>query len=140
MRRVTASYAIPTMRYRDAKRMADWLGEAFGFKPFLIVDDGLGGISHAQLVLGQAMIMVGDARDDDFGAFQQPATPGEPVNQSAYIVVEEIEEIYETAEAAGAEIVQELDDAEHGGQFFACRDPEGQLWNFGSYDPWAEAE
>ena len=25
-----------------------------------------------------------------------------------------------------------------GDTFFACRDPEGHLWNVGSYDPWPE--
>ena len=25
-----------------------------------------------------------------------------------------------------------------GGAFFACRDPEGHIWNIGSYDPWEE--
>ena len=27
---------------------------------------------------------------------------------------------------------------EYGGEFFACRDPEGHIWNIGSYDPWEE--
>ena len=39
--------------------------------------------------------------------------------------------------AAGAEIVWPLENPEYGGVFFACRDPEGHIWNVGSYDPWA---
>ena len=38
-----------------------------------------------------------------------------------------------------AEIVMEIEDAGHGGRGYSCRDPEGHLWNFGSYDPWAAA-
>ena len=38
----------------------------------------------------------------------------------------------------GAAIVMEPEDQGHGGRLHACRDPEGHLWNFGSYDPWAD--
>ena len=31
-------------------------------------------------------------------------------------------------------------DQDYGGRLYAARDPEGQLWNFGSYDPWAAPE
>ena len=31
---------IPTMRYRDAAKMIDWLGEAFGFERRMVIDDG----------------------------------------------------------------------------------------------------
>ena len=29
-------------------------------------------------------------------------------------------------------------DADYGGRGYSCLDPEGHLWNFGTYDPWAE--
>jgi uncharacterized glyoxalase superfamily protein PhnB len=38
---------------------------------------------------------------------------------------------------AGAEIVFSFEDKEYGGKGYGARDPEGQLWYFGSYDPWA---
>ncbi len=31
------------------------------------------------------------------------------------------------------------EDQDHGGRFYACRDPEANLWNFGSYDLWESA-
>ncbi len=27
---------------------------------------------------------------------------------------------------------------DYGGRNYTCVDPEGNLWNFGSYDPWVE--
>jgi uncharacterized glyoxalase superfamily protein PhnB len=30
-----------------------------------------------------------------------------------------------------------LNDTSYGSREFACRDPEGHIWNFGTYDPWA---
>ena len=128
---------IPTMRYNDAIHMIDWLCATFGFVRHLVVDDEAGGVAHAQLVLGDGMIMLGSARDDAFGALQTPPDRGHPVSQSAYIVVADADALYRSAIGAGAEIVYDIRDEDYGGRGFSCRDPEGQLWNFGTYDPWA---
>jgi uncharacterized glyoxalase superfamily protein PhnB len=53
--------------------------------------------------------------------------------------VEDADKHYARAVAAGAEIVMELRDEDYGGRDYSCRDPEGHVWNFGSYDPWAVA-
>ena len=37
------------------------------------------------------------------------------------------------------QLVVPLQHPEYGGAFFACRDPEGHVWNIGSYDPWEES-
>ena len=118
------STIIPTMRYRDAAKMIDWLVDAFGFERHLVVDDGGGGIAHAQLTLGDSMIMLGSHRDDTFGRLQSTAAKLGGTTQSPYIVV------------AGAEVVIDIKDEDYGGRGFSCRDPEGQLWNIGTYDPW----
>jgi len=47
------STIIPCLRYRDAPRMIEWLCQAFGFERHLVVEDGKGGIAHAQLTLGR---------------------------------------------------------------------------------------
>lgn len=44
--------------------------------------------------------------------------------------------MYARAEAAGAEMVIEIEDKPYSGRGFTCRDPEGHLWHVGSYDPW----
>ena len=76
------STIIPCLRYRDAPRMIEWLCQAFGFERHLVVEDGKGGIAHAQLTLGPGMIMLGTAwgDDDPFGRLQStPAALGEIV-------------------------------------------------------------
>ena len=42
------------------------------------------------------------------------------------------------ARSAEAEIVYEPTDPDYGGRNYACLGREGNLWHFGSYDPWAE--
>ena len=124
------------MRYTDAPKMIDWLCDVFGFERHLVVDDGAGGIAHAQLTKGNAMIMLGSARADEFGNYQQtPAALG-GTTQSPYIIVPEVDALCAKARDAGAEIVMEPKDEDYGGRVFSCRDPERHLWNFGTYDPW----
>jgi uncharacterized glyoxalase superfamily protein PhnB len=130
---------IPTLRYRDAPAAVDWLCEAFGFEQHLVVPDETNGVAHAQLVLGNGMIMLGSSRDDEFGKLQAPlASSDAVVAQSPYIVVEDVDAHHKRALAAGAVIEQEPEAQDYGGSMYCCRDPEGNLWNFGSYDPWQE--
>ena len=132
-----ASTIIPTLRYADATAMLGWLCDAFGFTRHLVVEDGAGGIAHAQLTLGSGMVMLGSNRDTEFGRLQSiPATLG-GTTQSPYVIVADVDAVCARARAAGAEIVMEPRDEDYGGRGFSCRDPEGHLWNFGSYDPWA---
>ena len=133
----TTATLIPTLRYRDAAAAIDWLCTAFGFEKHLVVPGEDGTITHAQLVFGNGMIMLGSARDDDFGHLQKPlATPDAPVSQSPYVIVSDVDAHHARAVAAGAKVVMGPEDQDYGGRLYACRDPEGNLWNFGSYDPW----
>ncbi len=133
------NFIIPTLRYTNAKEAIDWLCRAFGFKQHLVVPGEENLIDHAQLTFGKAMIMLGSEREDAFGQLiKPPARTGGMNTQSAYIFVPEtaIEDHYRQAKSAGAEIVMALRAEEYGGHHYACKDPEGHLWNFGSYDPW----
>lgn len=131
-----SSIIIPTLRYTDAPAMIDWLCRAFGFSKHLVVEDGEGGIAHAQLTLGSGMIMIGTARADEFGSLQSSPGALGGTSQSPYVVVPDADAVYQQARAAGAEIVIEIRDEDYGGRGFSCRDPEGHLWNIGTYDPW----
>lgn len=130
------STIVPTMRYYDAVQMITWLTETFGFTRHLVVKDGQGGIAHAQLTLDNSMIMLGSLRDDEFGALLKTPAQAGAVTQSLYIIVNDVDALCEKARSASAEILMEPKDENYGGRVFTCRDPEGQVWNFGSYDPW----
>ena len=130
---------IPTLRYSNGQAAIDWLCKAFGFKTQLVVPDKDGSIAHAQLVYGNGMIMLGSANNNEFHTFvKSPIESGCIGSQSAYIIVNDVDSHYKTAVAAGAEIIIDIKDEDYGGRAYSCRDPEGHVWNFGSYDPWAE--
>ncbi len=129
---------IPTLRYRDAPAAVEWLCEAFGFEKRMVVPGENGTIAHAQLVLGNGMIMLGSAGDSEFDRLvKPPSAVGGIGTQSAYLIVEDADAHHAQAVSAGAEIVMALEDADYGGRGYSCRDPEGHVWNFGTYDPWA---
>ena len=130
---------ITTLRYCDANAAIAFLCDAFGFEKHLVVPGPGDTVAHAQLTFGNGMIMLGSARDDDFGRLQKPpAEVGGVGTQSAYIIVADADIHYRRAVDAGAVIVRDIQDEDYGGRGYSCRDPEGHLWSFGTYDPWAE--
>jgi uncharacterized glyoxalase superfamily protein PhnB len=124
---------IPWLRYEDATAAIEWLCRAFGMREHFVIRDEHGGIAHAQLTLGDGMIMVGEARDDGLNV-KTPAAAG-CVTQGIYAVVDDVEGAYARARGAGAEIVNELVKTEHGSTDFVVRDIGGHVWNFGTYRP-----
>jgi hypothetical protein len=53
-----------------------------------------------------------------------------------YLFVADAGEHCDRAKAAGAEILLDIDDAHSNGRGYSCRDLDGHVWNFGTYDPW----
>jgi uncharacterized glyoxalase superfamily protein PhnB len=134
----TSATIIPALRYQDAPKAIDWLCDAFGFERHLVVPGENGAIAHAQLVFGNGMIMLGSAGDGHFDAYQKtPKDVGGIGTQSAYVVVPDADAHHARAVAAGAEVLLPLEDADYGGRGYTCRDPEGHIWSFGTFDPFA---
>ncbi len=77
--------------------------------------------------------MLGSAGKDE-----SPFGQRRPGNDSVHVVCDDPDGLYERATAAGAEVVRGLVDEDYGSRGFTVRDPEGNLWSFGTYDPMAE--
>lgn len=133
----TPACIIPCLRYRNAPAAIEWLCRAFGFNKHLVVPGKNETIAHAQLTFGNGMIMLGSVVDSEFGRLmKQPDEIGGAETQSAYVIAADADVVYGQAKAAGAEIVLAIKDEDYGGRGFTCRDLEGHLWTFGTYDPW----
>ncbi len=130
---------IPCLTYANAPLAIDWLCKTFGFEKHMVVPGEGGKIIHAELKLGNAMIMVGSC--DNGTAFsklvKRPSELGGIETQSPYIVLDdtEIDNHYANSKSNGAKIVIELKAEYYGGKNYSCYDLEGHLWSFGSYDP-----
>ncbi|MBI1275150.1 glyoxalase [bacterium] len=141
------SCIIPCLRYKDAPAAIDWLEAAFGFQRHAVYEGEDGMILHAELSYksadhGRGMIMLGsDMKQGDYAKFTAtPSQAGAKNTQTAYIIVPEVDAHYARAKEAGAEIIIDIKDESYGGRGYTCRDPEGYVWSFGSYDPWRNAD
>jgi uncharacterized glyoxalase superfamily protein PhnB len=133
----TGTKFAPVLRYLGVAAAVEWLCTAFGFEKHGIVAGEDGEVLHAHLTFGDHMIMVLPAHDSGLGRFiKQPDEVGGAETQSCYIVVDDADAHYRKAKAAGAAILLDISDDDHGGRGYACRDPEGHIWSFGTYDPW----
>ncbi len=135
----TTATIIPCLRYRNAAAAIEWLCSVFGFERQVVYPNSDGTIAHAQLTFGNGMIMLGSTSmtESKWGALiRQPDETEGAETQSAYLVIDDVDALYERALAAGAEIVLDIKDEDYGGRGFTCRDLEGHIWNFGTYDPW----
>jgi len=120
---------IPTLRYEDAKAAIDFLERAYGFDRKAVMENEDGTIGHAELTHGRGMIMVGSKGlgDPQF----------ENGHASTYVVVDDPDGLLERAKAAGAQVTREQQDTDYGSREFSANDSEGNVWTFGTYDPFA---
>jgi uncharacterized glyoxalase superfamily protein PhnB len=135
----TKATVIPCLRYRNAPAAIEWLCATFGFEKQAVYPNSKGTIAHAQLTFGNGMIMLGSVTktDNEWGRLiKQPDEIGGAETQSAYVIVTDADTLFARAKAAGAAIVLDIKNEDYGGRGFSCRDLEGHLWNFGTYDPW----
>jgi uncharacterized glyoxalase superfamily protein PhnB len=134
----TSVNVIPSIRYADAAKAIDWLCDAFAFERELVVPGEAGSIAHAQLRYGNGMLMLGSGGGHE-GPFDQVVRPLESRNasrpSSLNHIVEDADDHWARARAAGAEIIMEPEDADYGGRGYTCGDLEGYIWTFGTYDP-----
>lgn len=118
----------PTLRATDARALISFLIDAFGFEEVVVHGSG-DRVDHCELAwpLGGG-IMLGSA---DRGPDDPWALP--PGTFGAYVVADDIDALHERAAKAGAEILRGPFDTDYGSRDFTARDPEGNLWSFGTY-------
>jgi len=126
------------MTYRKAPEAIEWLCRVFGFEKHAVYPGPDNTIMHAELTLGGGMIMLGSLRDDnEYRRFvKHPDEIGGAETHSVSLIVSDADAVYARAKAAGSEMLFDIEDKPYGGRAFTCRDPEGHIWNVGTYDPW----
>jgi uncharacterized glyoxalase superfamily protein PhnB len=120
---------FPTLSYDDAPAAIDFLVAAFGAERHAVYTRDDGSILHAELRLGNGIVMLGSAGE------QMKATRGRA--GGIYVAIEDPDAHCERARAAGAEISRDLYDTEYGSREYNAKDPEGNSWYFGTYQPFA---
>ncbi len=119
----------PILKYEDAHAAIDFIERAFGVERHAVHTSDDGDVTHAELLFGDQFLMLGSTRQGD-ERFNQGAG-----RSALYLVIDDPDDRFERAKAAGAEIVMEPTDQDYGSRDFSVRDPEGNIWSFGTYAP-----
>jgi PhnB protein len=112
----------PYLYYQDTPAAMDWLGRAFGFRERLRMTNADGSVMHAEMELGDAVIMLGSP-----GGYKSAAALGQ-VTSSIYLRVNDVDEQYRSAVDAGAGVLREPADQDYGERNCGVTDLEGQHW------------
>ena len=109
------SLIIPAIKYEQCRSAIDWLCTVFGFETHFIVEGPGDTVAHAQLTLGEHMIMVGSTDTTDFGVLNvPPGHVGGKVTTSLYVCVEDPDIRFTQVVSAGAEIAVTLKEEDNG--------------------------
>jgi uncharacterized glyoxalase superfamily protein PhnB len=113
----------------------EWLQKAFGFEPSVVVPGPDGRVVHAELRVlrgtASGLVMLASHVENDLP--MAPASRLGAVTQGIYVPVLDVDAHHRRAVDAGARIVHPLTHTSYASREYTCRDPEGNLWSFGSY-------
>jgi uncharacterized glyoxalase superfamily protein PhnB len=126
------------IRYADADAALAFLKSAFGATERAVHRDDAGTIRHGELEIAGSLVMIGQYGDEPWMGGESPRPLASTI--SLYVVVSDPDAHHARAVAAGATVVRELEDMDYGSREYSVRDPEGNLWSFGTYDPSGAAD
>src|SRR3954447_6377521 len=122
----------PVLRYRDPAAALDFLERAFGFKRVQDYRDENGNVEHAEIGIGNGLVMIGPERDDAYGPHAGSGW--------TYVTVADADAHFARAKEAGAEIMRAIEDQDYGSRDYSARDPQGNVWSLGPSHPGLEPQ
>lgn len=123
----------PVLHYDDTATALRFLVDAFGFRAALVVTDDDGDVVHAEMrwPAGGAVVFGSTKHVDGVHGQMRAGTA------ACYVATDDVEAVFERAARTNAEIVERPHETEFGSgvstRAFTARDPEGNLWTFGTY-------
>lgn len=123
----TFNRIVPLLVCRDIQAAHDFLVKAFGFKAGGVRRNGDGQPFHGEVSAGDTTIWLHRATAED-NAHSPRA--GNEWNSGLCLHVDNVDEHWEHARAAGAQIDTKPTDQPYGQREYQVRDPEGHLWWF----------
>ena len=115
----------PYMTIRDAAKALEFYKKAFGAEVAVRMDGPGGRISHAEMRIGNSMIMLSDEAPE-MGAKSPQQLGGSPVKLLLY--VDDVDAITKRAVEAGATIVRPVEDQFYGDRVATIEDPFAHQW------------
>jgi len=113
----------PSLIVNDAAGAIDFYRRAFGAKEIMRMPGPGGKIVHAEIKIGDSMLMLSD---EIMGSKSARSLGGSPV--SIFLYVENVDSVFNQATRAGAKVDMPLADMFWGDRFGKLTDPFGHLW------------
>ena len=120
----------PHLVVRDAKRAIDFYRRAFGAQEIMRMDGPEGKIAHAEMKIGDSMLMVADEMPGSGNRAPSPSG-GSPVGIMLY--VENVDDVFKQAVTAGAKADQQPSDMFWGDRYGKLTDPFGHTWSLATH-------
>ena len=120
----------PYLAVEDAAKAIDFYKEAFGAQEMLRMPGPDGKIGHAELQIGDSKLMLSDPFPHS--NVRPPSERGGPT-ASIFLYVEDVDETFEQAQRAGADVVSELENMFWGDRFGTLSDPFGHVWSVATH-------
>jgi PhnB protein len=122
--------AIPYLTCKDAAKAIDFYAKAFGATELMRIAAPDGKIGHAEIKIGDAIIMISDEYPEMH--IQSPQTlGGTPVGIHVY--VSDVDALNQRAVAAGATVQRPIADQFYGDRSVTLGDPFGHRWFFATH-------
>ncbi len=118
----------PYLFYADLDAAVDWLVTAFGFVESVRMPGPDGTAVHAEVRHGDGVVMMGCPGAD----YQNPRRRG-GATQLVHVYVDDVDQHFASARAAGARILSEPTDQFYGDRTYGAEDPEGHQWSFAQH-------
>ena len=120
----------PYLIIRDAARAIEFYVKAFGAKEVMRMPLPDGKLAHAEIQIGDSMIMMAD-ENPEWGAKSPQALNGTPVG--VFLYVPDVDATYEQAVDAGATPTMPPSDMFWGDRYGKLKDPFGHEWSVGTH-------
>src|SRR3954453_9084291 len=121
----TTATVIPALQYQDAPAAIDFLCKAFGFEKKAVYQGEGGSITHAELTLGNGMVMLGSVKETDYGKLLVRPHQVGGVTMSTYCIVADPDAHFARAKAVGSQITRAPERQDYGRRAYTRPDPEG---------------
>lgn len=120
----------PYLIVNGAARAIDFYKQAFGATELLRMDGPDGSIGHAEIKIGDSPVMLADEHPQM--GFRSPRTLG-GAGISLMIYLENVDEVFPRAIAAGAKELRAIQDQFYGDRSGTLEDPFGHVWTISTH-------
>lgn len=120
----------PFLTVRDAVRAIEFYKEAFGAKERGVMKGPDGKVMHAELMIGDSIIMLSD-EFPEYGALSPQSSGG--AGMGLHIYVDGVDAAFDRAVKAGAQIEMPVTDQFWGDRYGKLKDPFGHKWSIATH-------